>query len=137
MPSLQSADRDPLDALTSVVQLAEVLEGLFTRAGDLTETGLHEARNLSEGMESMISFREAHPELEGRFIDVKYRGLVSDPLSVVRRIYRQLEMPLTEVAAERMKSLASMRSSPKDMKQAAIAGFLIPICLTTNLGQRL
>jgi hypothetical protein len=105
--------RDPLDALTSVVQLAEVLEGLFTRAGDLTETGLHEARNLSEGMESMISFREAHPDLEGRFIDVKYRDLVSDPLSVVRRIYRQLEVPLTEVAAERMKRLASMRSRYK------------------------
>jgi hypothetical protein len=105
--------RDPLEALTSVVQLAEVLEGLFTRAGDLTETGLHEARNLAEGMESMISFREAHPELEGRFIDVKYRELVSDPLSVARRIYRQLEIPLTEVAAERMKRLASMRSRYK------------------------
>ena len=51
--------------------------------------------------------------MEGRFIDVKYRELVSDPLSVVRRIYRQLEMPLTEVAAERMKSLASMRSRYK------------------------
>jgi hypothetical protein len=105
--------RDPLDALTSVVQLAEVLEGLFTRAGDLAETGLHEARNLSEGMESVIAFREAHPELEGRFIDVKYRELVSDPLSVVRRIYRQLEMPFSEVAAERMKGLASMRSRYK------------------------
>lgn len=105
--------RDPLDALRSVVQLAEVLEGMFTRAGDPGETGLHEARNLAEGMESMISFREAHPELEGRFIDVKYRELVSDPLSVVRQIYRQLEMPLSEVAAERMERLASTRSRYK------------------------
>jgi hypothetical protein len=105
--------RDPLDALRSVFQLAVVLEGLFTRAGDLGETGLREARSLAEGMESMISFREAHPELEGRFIDVRYRELVSDPLSMVRRIYRQLEMPLTEVAAERMKRLASMRSRYK------------------------
>jgi hypothetical protein len=61
----------------------------------------------------MISFREAHPELEGRFIDVKYRDLVTDPLSVVRRIYRQLEMPLTKMAAERMKRLAAMRSRYK------------------------
>lgn len=105
--------RDPLDALRSSVQLAEVLEGLFTRPGDPGETGLHEARNLAEGMEIMIAFREAHPELEGRFIDVKYRELVSDPLSVVRRIYRQLEMPLSEVAAERMQRLASTRSRYK------------------------
>jgi LPS sulfotransferase NodH len=105
--------RDPLDALRSSVQLAEVLEGLFTRAGAPGETGLHEARNLAEGMERIISFRQAHPELEGRFIDVKYRELVSDPVSVVRRIYRQLEMPLTEVATERMQRLASMRSRYK------------------------
>jgi hypothetical protein len=105
--------RDPLDALKSAVQLADVLEGLFTRPGEPGETGLHEARSLAEGMESMISFREAHPELEERFIDVKYRELVSDPLSVVRRIYRQLEMPLTDAAVERMKRLASMRSRYK------------------------
>jgi hypothetical protein len=105
--------RDPLDALRSAVELADVLEGLFTRVGEPGETGLHEARNLAEGMESMISFREAHPELEGRFIDVRYRELVSDPLSVVGRIYRQLEMPVTEAAVERMKRLASMRSRYK------------------------
>ncbi len=105
--------RDPLDALRSAVQLAEVLEGLFTRPGEPGETGLHEARNLAEGMESMIAFREAHPELEGRFIDVKYRALVSDPLSVVRRIYGQLELPLTQVAAEQMQRLASRRSRYK------------------------
>jgi integrase len=105
--------RDPLDALKSAVQLADVLEGLFTRPGEPGETGVHEARNLAEGMESMISFREAHPELQERFIDVKYRELVSDPLSVVRRIYRQLEMPFTDAAVERMKRLASMRSRYK------------------------
>jgi LPS sulfotransferase NodH len=105
--------RDPLDALRSAVQLAEVLEGLFTRPADPGETALHEARNLAEGMEIMIAFREAHPELEGRFIDVKYRELVSDPLSVVRRIYGQLEMPLTEAARARIERLASMRSRYK------------------------
>ena len=41
--------RDPLDALRSAVQLAEVLEGLFTRPGDPGETGLHEAAELGGG----------------------------------------------------------------------------------------
>ncbi len=44
---------------------------------------------------------------------MKYRELVSNPLSVVRRIYRQLEMPFTDAAVERMKRLASMRSRYK------------------------
>jgi hypothetical protein len=102
--------RNPLDVLRSSIQLAEVLEGLFTRVGDRGETGLREARTLAGGMQSMMSFRENHPKLAGRFIDVNYDELVSDPLSVLRRIYQRLNMPLTEVAAERMQRLASMRS---------------------------
>jgi len=102
--------RDPLDVLRSSVQLAEVLEGLFTRVGDRGETGLREARTLAEGMQCIISFRESHPELAGRFIDVNYDDLVSGPLSVLRRIYRQLNMPLTDVATERIRRLASTRS---------------------------
>jgi Sulfotransferase family len=102
--------RNPLDVLRSSIQLAEVLEGLFTRVGDRGETGLREARTLAGGMQCMISFRENHPKLAGRFIDVNYDELVSDPLSVLRRIYQQLNMPLTQVAAERMQRLASTRS---------------------------
>jgi hypothetical protein len=102
--------RDPLDVLRSSVQLAEVLEGLFTRVGDRGETGLREARTLAGGMQSMMSFRESHPELAGRFIDVNYEDLVSKPLPVMHRIYRQLDMPLTDVAAERMQRLALTRS---------------------------
>jgi Sulfotransferase family len=102
--------RDPLGVLRSSVQLAEVLEGLFTRVGDRGETGLREARTLAGGMQSMMLFRESHPELAGRFIDVNYEDLVSKPLPVIHRIYRQLDMPLTDVAAERMQRLASTRS---------------------------
>ena len=102
--------RDPLDVLRSSVQLAEVLEGLFTRVGDRGETGLREARTLAGGMQSMMSFRESHPKLAGRFIDVNYEDLVTNPLPVMQRIYRQLDMPLTEVTAERMQRLALTRS---------------------------
>jgi hypothetical protein len=64
-------------------------------------------------MEGITSFRETHPEQNGRFIDVKYRELVSDPLLIVRQIYQRLDMPLTETVAEKMRSLASRRSRYK------------------------
>ena len=75
--------RNPLDVLRSSVQLTEVLEGMFARVGDPGETRIREARTLAEGMESITLFREAHPELAGRFIDVKYDELVSDPLAML------------------------------------------------------
>jgi LPS sulfotransferase NodH len=64
-------------------------------------------------MERITSFREAHPELEGRFIDVKYHELISDPMAIVRQIYRRLDLRLTERAAEGMQRLASRRSRYK------------------------
>jgi hypothetical protein len=102
--------RNPLEVLESSSRLTEVLHGLYARPGNREEIGIREARVLGESMEHFIAFRDRHPELRERFIDVKYSELVSDPLAVVRRIYRQLERPLTQVAAKRMRGLISGRS---------------------------
>jgi hypothetical protein len=105
--------RNPLEVLKSSMHLTEVLEGTFARADDPSEIRKREARNLAKHMEGITSFREAHPELEGRFIDVKYHELIFDPLTVVRQIYQRLDTSLPEMAAERMQRLASMRSRYK------------------------
>jgi hypothetical protein len=105
--------RNPLEVLRSSMHLTEVLEGAFSHADDRSQIRKREARNLAEHMEGITSFREAHPEQHGRFLDVKYHELVSDPLSVVRQIYQRLERPLTELAAEKMQNLASRRSRYK------------------------
>jgi hypothetical protein len=83
--------RNPLEVLKSSMHLTEVLEGTFARADDRSQIRKREARNLAEHMERITSFREAHPEQEERFIDIQYRELVSDPLTVVRQIYQRLE----------------------------------------------
>jgi hypothetical protein len=102
--------RNPLEVLRSASQLTEVLQGMFGWMDDRGQLGVREARVLAEGMERSTRFRDAHPELAGRFIDVRYRELVSDPLAVVRRIYQQLDIPLTEEAVERMQRMALNRS---------------------------
>lgn len=101
--------RDPLEVLSSSSQLTEVLQGLFARSVDRDQIRVREAQVLAKAMERFIQFRDAHPELAGRFIDLKYSELVSDPLAAVRRLYQRLELPLTEAAAERMRCLASSR----------------------------
>jgi hypothetical protein len=102
--------RDPLEVLRSSSQLTQVLQGLFCRVASLDQLGVREARMLAEGIQRIMSFRDAHPELATRFVDVTYRGLVSDPLAIVRQIYRQFDIRLTEAAAERMQRMASNRS---------------------------
>jgi hypothetical protein len=105
--------RNPLEVLKSSMHLTELLEGTFARSDDRSRIRKREARNLAEHMESITSFREAYPEQEGRFIDVKFHELVSDPLRIVRQIYQRLDMPLTEMVVEKMRSLASRRSRYK------------------------
>lgn len=58
---------------------------------------------MSGMMDRAVRFREAHPELEGRWADVDYAELVKDPLAVVRGIYRRFDWPLPGAAATAMK----------------------------------
>jgi LPS sulfotransferase NodH len=102
--------RNPLEVLRSLIQLTEVLQGLFVRPDNRDRQAEREADALSADMERFISFRDAHSHLARRFVDVNYNELVADPLAVVRRIYQHFEVPLSETATERMRKLALQRS---------------------------
>jgi hypothetical protein len=87
-----------------------VLYGLYARAGKPEQFAERESRLLPQAAARFIHFRDKHRELSNRFIDVKYTELVSNPLAVIRQVYRKFEMPLTDLAAERMRRLAGERS---------------------------
>jgi hypothetical protein len=105
--------RNPLEVLKSSLHLNEVLERVFAYPGDRTQTGIREAKSLIESMEAIRSFRKAHPEFAGRFIDVHYNELVSHPFEVVRQIYQRLDRNLVEPASELIQGLAARRSRYK------------------------
>jgi hypothetical protein len=102
--------RNPLEVLRSSIQLTEVLYNLFSWPGNREQLAEREAMLLARAMEEFIRFRDAHPEMADRFIDLNYSELVADPLAAVRRVYQQLNVVLTEQAAERMRQLISQRS---------------------------
>jgi hypothetical protein len=101
--------RNPLEVLNSSCHITQVLHGLYGRTARHEQVAAHEAKVLAEGLNRLIHFRGAHPELEHRFVDVKYTDLVSNPLAVLRHVYQQFALPLTTVAAERMRKLAAAR----------------------------
>jgi hypothetical protein len=102
--------RNPVEVLESSADLTRVLRALYGPAGDFEEIQAREARVLAQGTEHLIQFRDAHPELADRFIDVKYTELVADPVATVRRICDQSATPYTRTTAEKVQSLASRRS---------------------------
>lgn len=112
--------RNPIDVLKSSMQLVEVLQGLFARP-DRERIQEREARLLAETMERSIRFRDQHPELTGRFLDLSYHEIVSDPLGTVRRIYQHLDCALSEAAIERMRQFIATRSRYQRRRNPTLA----------------
>jgi hypothetical protein len=101
--------RNPLEVLRSLNQLNDVVRRVFARPADQAQSDAREAQVLEANMERFIRFRDHHPSLADRFIDVNYPELVAAPLETARRIYEKLEIPFTQAAATRMHRLAAGR----------------------------
>ncbi|MDB6017487.1 MAG: sulfotransferase [Pedosphaera sp.] len=102
--------RNPLDVLKSSSQLTEVLRRTFARSQDKDQIGERETLVLAEGMDRIARFRDSHPALASRFLDINFDELVADPLGIVHQCYRHLDFPLTDATIERARNLASHRS---------------------------
>jgi len=102
--------RNPLEVLRSSCHLTEVLHKLYARPGKPELLGTRESKLLAQAVARFIQFRDAHPELNDRFIDVKYTELIADPLVVIQQIYQKFEIPLSDLAAQRMRRLAEGKS---------------------------
>jgi hypothetical protein len=129
--------RNPVEAVKSATDLTRVLLGLFGSPGRPAEIRAREARILAQGTERIIHFRDAHPELANRFIDVKYSELVIHPLATVRRIYKWMDTPFTEPMAAGVRYLASNRSRYGGARASAEPGKLeLESIWETNLFER-
>jgi hypothetical protein len=102
--------RDPLQVLKSSIHLNWVLRGFYGRPDDPIQLAEREARTLAGAMDRLIRFRDAHPELAKRFVDVNYGDLAEDPLVVINRIYGRFDLILAPETEGRMRRLASRRS---------------------------
>ncbi|HEV2320418.1 MAG TPA: sulfotransferase [Verrucomicrobiae bacterium] len=112
--------RNPIDVLKSSLQLTEVVQGLFARP-DRDCLQEREARTLAETMERSIRFRDQHPEMASRFLDLNYSEIVSDPLGTARRIYQHLDCPVTATAIERMRQFIATRSRYQRRRNPTLA----------------
>jgi len=108
--SIIQTHRNPIEVLQSAATLTRVLRGLYARPGDLEEIHYREAAGLANGAERFMQFRDAHPELAHRIIDVRYADLIDDPVSTVRYILERVKTPMTPALTERVHSMASRRS---------------------------
>jgi sulfate adenylyltransferase len=116
---LVQTHRNPIEVLKSSADLTRVLRGLYGRPGDPAEILAREASLLAGNTERFIRFRDRHPELTGRIIDLTYSDLTADPLAALRTIYARLDAPLSEAQCERARQLAARRSRYRGPRASA------------------
>jgi len=86
--------RDPVETVVSGASLNATLWEMHSDAVDREGVGRQWLERMAWTHARAMSFRERHPELKNRFTDIGYRDAVDDPLSAVRRIYRDLALDL-------------------------------------------
>jgi hypothetical protein len=101
--------RHPLETLVSSGYHTEILRGMFTSQQNRREIGQREAEIMADNMKRIMRFRDMHPELTDRFIDVRYQELTADPEGTLQKIYKRMGMTVSDDMAALVRRLASTR----------------------------
>jgi hypothetical protein len=120
--------RDPLEVLSSTASLTAVLRRAFSDKIDLEDIGAEVTQRWAEGIRRAMAVRNARGAARDRFLDVRYRDLVSNPIATVRRIYAGFELEWTGDVEARMQRFLSANPQYKHGKHDyALARFgLVP-----------
>ncbi len=94
--------REPTQFMPSWVSLVERIRSFTTKPLPLHEVGAEQMNLLSTMLNNAMQFRADHPELEHRWIDVRYADLVKNPIAVMNEIYTKLGQPFPSDVEDRM-----------------------------------
>ena len=86
--------REPAQFMGSWNSFVERAHSLVYEPQPREALGAEQLALMSGMMDRSVHFRETHPELEHRWMDVNYVDLVEDPFAVVHSIYERFNWPL-------------------------------------------
>ena len=104
--------RDPMDVMGSISSLACTLRGAFSDDVYPLVAGQYELEYFSKMLKQGMTCRDAMPDQDSRFYDVHFNDLVSDPVSIIEKIYKHFDFDFTEDARSAMQAYLDNR--PRD-----------------------
>ena len=102
--------RDPITTLPSYASMVQGLWKGVSDESDPLEAARESIDTLEHDLARCLEVRDSLPP--GKFIDVDFRDTVRDPVGVVECIYRQIGLPMTELA--RVQIGAYMQRHPRE-----------------------
>ena len=127
--------REPTQFMASWNSLVERLRSVSTEPSAVDQLGAEQLAFMSNMLDRCVDFRQAHPELANRWVDVNYYNLVANPLAVVRGIYERFNWRLEPAALEAMDDwlfLQSLRRQKETRHRYALQDYgLTPEAVNT------
>lgn len=127
--------REPTQFMASWNSLVERLRSVSTEPSAVDQLGAEQLAFMSNMLDRCVDFRQAHPELANRWVDVNYYNLVANPLAVVRGIYKRFNWRLEPAALEAMDDwlfLQSLRRQKETRHRYALQDYgLTPEAVNT------
>ncbi len=96
--------RDPADFMGSWNSMVERIRSLTIEPRPLHETGVEQLEQMSRMLNYATQFRESRPDLESRWVDVRFTDLVAAPVAVANSIYEQFGWHLDTAAKRAMRA---------------------------------
>ena len=103
--------RDPVKSMTSYASLTALVRSMGSDDVDAAEIANDWTRRIKRVLELSIKTRAENNYPKAQFFDMHFQDFVKDQFGVVEKIYSTFGLPMTEIAAERMK--AFIADNPK------------------------
>ncbi len=103
--------RDPVQSITSYASLTSLVRTMGSDSVDRREVADDWTSRLKRVLEHAIEVRSANEYPDAIFYDMHFSDFVKDQFAVVEQIYEAFDVPITSLAADRMK--AFIADNPK------------------------
>ena len=96
--------REPVQFMGSWISLVNKLRSVSMEPRPPHAEGADQLSFMGRMLDKAVAFRESHPELADRWLDLNYFDLVRNPLATVQGIYEHFDWPLQPSAMANMKN---------------------------------
>lgn len=100
--------RPLVNVVGSFCSIVETLQKPQELTRSKSDLGIESLRFLSRMANQAVKFRESHPELEHRWIDISFFDLIEDPFGVIEAIYNHLDCSFSQESKSRMEEHIEM-----------------------------
>ena len=109
--------REPAEVMGSWNSFTRAVRSLTSEQMPAHELGAEQLALMSTMLNKATAFRQAHPELSDRWIDVRFRDLVKFPFETLERIYSHFGWTLSPSSRAAMESWQQQQARERKARQ--------------------